>query len=156
MTNLLEALEDWTRILESNEGLEIIFCDYRKVFDSVPHRRLLKKLSAYGIRGRMLMWTEDFLTERRQRVVVQGQASSLEDVTSGVPQGSVLGPIFFILYINELPELVQSSIKMFADIRSCTRGLAPSPIQRFCSQMWMCFASGLSNGSSSSINKNAK
>ena len=82
LTNLPEALEDWMKIQDSKEGLDITFCDYTKAFDSVPHQRLLKKLSAYGIRCRTLRWIKDFLTERRQRVVVQGQASSLEDVTT--------------------------------------------------------------------------
>ena len=115
LTNLLESLEDWTQIIDNNNGLDIIFCDYKKAFDSVPHRRLIKKLAAYGIRGQVLQWIENFLTGRKQQVVVQGVSSSVEAVKSGVPQGSVLGPTLFILYVNELPELVQSNMKMFAD-----------------------------------------
>ena len=115
LTNLLESLEDWTHVLDNNESLDIIYCDFKKAFDSVPHQRLLKKISAYGIRGQILNWIRNFLTDRKQEVVVRGVRSSLETVTSGVPQGSVLGPTLFILYVNELPELVQGQIKLFAD-----------------------------------------
>ena len=115
LTNLLESLEDWTHVLDDKESLDIIYCDFKKAFDSVPHQRLLKKISAYGIRGQILNWIRDFLADRKQEVVVRGVRSSLETVTSGVPQGSVLGPTLFNLYVNELPELVQSQIKLFAD-----------------------------------------
>ena len=123
-TNLLEALEEWTAITDEGKGLDIIFLDYQKAFDSVPHRRLLKKLSCYGIKGRILNWVRDFLTDRFQRVTVGNGSSEWGHVTSGVPQGSVLGPVLFLIYVNELPTLVESHIKLFADDAKMYRAMA--------------------------------
>ena len=86
-----------------------------KAFDSVPHRRLLLKLSACGVQERVLNWITDFLANRKQRVVVNGVKSSEANVTSGIPQGSVLGPLLFVIYINDLPRDLKTTAKMFAD-----------------------------------------
>lgn len=114
-SNLLESLEQWSRILDEGKALDVLYLDYQKAFDSVPHKRLVKKLHCYGVRGKILNWIESFLHGRRQQVSVGGGHSGWGDVTSGVPQGSVLGPILFVIFINELPSRVQSNIKMFAD-----------------------------------------
>jgi len=114
-TNLLEALEDWTRSLDEGNALDVAYLDYQKAFDTVPHRRLGRKLSAYGIQGQVLNWVCDFLQDRCQQVAIGNSLSSIAKVSSGVPQGSVLGPTLFILYVNELPSLVNSNMKMFAD-----------------------------------------
>ena len=115
LTNLLEALEEWTKALDDGFGLDIVFLDYQKAFDTVPHKRLLKKLKSYGISGNVLKWIEDFLLERRMRVVLNDSVTSWEQVLSGVPQDSVLGPLLFLLYVNDLPDVVKCSTKMFAD-----------------------------------------
>ena len=81
----------------------------------MPHQRLLSKLKAYNIRGNLLAWIESFLKNRKQKVTVNGAASDWKDVVSGVPQGSVLGPILFVLYINDLPDTVKNYLKLFAD-----------------------------------------
>ena len=115
LTNLLQAFEAWTSILDEGFGLDIIYLDYRKAFDTVPHKRLIMKLSNYGIPCKLLIWLSGFLQGRMMRVQVNGSYSSWVHVLSGVPQGSVLGPLLFLLYVNDLPDWIKSSIKMFAD-----------------------------------------
>ncbi|MES9879908.1 MAG: reverse transcriptase family protein [Sedimenticola sp.] len=112
---LLDVMEDWSTFIEENDSWDTVYLDFAKAFDSVPHKRLLHKLSSYGIKGTLLLWISDFLLGRRQYVAVKGKHSSWQDVLSGVPQGSVLGPILFIIYINDLPEVVNSTVKIFAD-----------------------------------------
>ena len=89
--------------------------DFAKAFDKVPHLRLLHKLEFYGIRGRILNWIKSFLTNHTQQVVIEGSVSSSYGVTSGVPQGSVLGSALFLIYINDITENINSQIRLFAD-----------------------------------------
>ena len=114
-TQLLELMEMWTRWLDKGLPWDAIYTDFSKAFDSVPHERLLKKAEAYGIRGNLLNWIRSFLSDRKQRVVLGGKLSSWQDVTSGIPQGSVLGPILFTIFINDMPDQVESFMKLFAD-----------------------------------------
>lgn len=114
-TQMLEVIEDWSRVLEEKSPLDAVYLDYRKAFDSVPHERLLHKLWCYGVRGKLLKWIRAFLTFRKQQVIVGSSASNWAAVTSGVPQGSVLGPLLFVIFINDLPDHIRSSVKIFAD-----------------------------------------
>ena len=117
VTQLLAVLDSWTLALDQGGGgdIDTIYLDFAKAFDTIPHQRILVKLRGYGIGCRILTWIEAFLTDRRHRVVVNDSRSSSADVTSGIPQGSVLGPMLFICYINDMPSSVLSSIYLFAD-----------------------------------------
>ena len=112
---ILKVLDIWTEILNKNESIDVIYLDFMKAFDKVPHQRLLHKLKAYGIGSNIVTWMEDFLIGRKQQVCVNGQLSQSVNVTSGIPQGSVLGPLLFVLYINDMPDKIKSNIFLFAD-----------------------------------------
>ena len=92
-----------------------MYLDFRKAFDAVPHKILLHKIKGYGVRGNILNWVTDFLSNRTQYVSLDGFYSESTNVTSGVPQGSVLGPTLFIYYINDLPDVVDTLLRIFAD-----------------------------------------
>ena len=95
--------------------IDIAVLDFSKAFDTVPHDGLLSKLKHYGIDKNIWQWISNFLKKRKQCVVVDGVSSGLVDVDSGVPQGTVLGPILFLLHINDLPSIVSSKVRLFAD-----------------------------------------
>jgi hypothetical protein len=88
---------------------------FSKAFDTVPHNKLLHKLDDYGVRGSINRWLEMFLTQRKMKVVIDGDESEEATVDSGVPQGTVLGPLLFLCHINDLPDSVRSSVRLFAD-----------------------------------------
>ena len=115
ITQLLEVIEDFTKMTDAQKPVDIIYLDFRKAFDSVPHQRLLLKLASYGITGNILKWTESFLTDRSQVVRIGDIKSNHAKVTSGIPQGSILGPVLFTIFINDLPDEVLSTCKIFAD-----------------------------------------
>ncbi len=114
-TQLIACLDIWTSILDQGSNVDAVYLDFSKAFDSVPHQRLCKKLESYGISGNTLNWIKDFLNDRRQKVIVNGEESQWQGVLSGVPQGSVIGPLLFIIFINDMPETCSSFIQMFAD-----------------------------------------
>ena len=112
---ILCFLEDVTKWVDEGSPVDIIYLDFKKAFDKVPHQRLLLKLKVHGIGNGMINWIEKWLIDRRQRVVVDGEVSNWKSVLSGVPQGSVLGPILFLIYINDFDDDITSKVLKFAD-----------------------------------------
>ena len=115
LTNLLDFYNDVVNIFDETKAVDVIYLDFQKAFDKVPHQRLLSKIKTHGITGKIHSWLEDWLTERKQRVVINGKASDWRNVLSGVPQGSVLGPILFTIYVNDMDEGLTCKISKFAD-----------------------------------------
>lgn len=115
VTQLLEVMNDFTLLMDKGYDIDIIYLDFKKAFDSVPHERLIIKLKAYGITGQVLRWISSFLLNRTQKVTVGTSISGVGKVLSGIPQGSVLGPILFLIFINDLPHCLKSTCKKFAD-----------------------------------------
>ena len=114
-TQLLDLTQELHQHLEDYEQIDMVVLDFSKAFDKVPHRRLMDKLWNYGVRGTTHSWIKAFLSDRRQRVIVDGESSDWVPVQSGVPQGTVLGPMLFLAFINDLPKSVTSSVRLFAD-----------------------------------------
>ncbi len=105
----------FSQSLDQQKDIRIVFCDISKAFDRVWHDGLLTKLKEIGIQGNLLSWFRSYLTNRSQRVTIDGQESPWLNITAGVPQGSVLGPLLFLIYINDIASVVQNEIRLFAD-----------------------------------------
>ena len=115
-SQLILTINDLAKGIEEKGQTDLILLDFSKAFDKVSHRLLLHKLEHYGVRGTTLLWVKDFPSQRSQQVLVDGQVSTQADVTSGVPRGSVLGPLLFPAYIKDPPDCVKSSTaRLFAD-----------------------------------------
>ena len=119
-TQLTTVINDWAKILDNRGQFDTFILDFEKAFDTPPHELLKSKLFCYGIGGKTLKWIDSFLCFR-QRVVVNGVKSDWAPVLSGVPQGTVLGPLLFSLYINDISSDIESEIRLFADDCVCNR-----------------------------------
>lgn len=115
VTNLLCAVNDWTKTTDEGQPTDIIYIDFEKAFDRVPHNRLIAVLEHCGIRGKLLTWISDFLHDRWYRVKYGSLLSQSYSVESGVPQGSVLGPYLFNIYVAHLSKTITSPCSLYAD-----------------------------------------
>ena len=120
-SQLTTVINDWAKILDNRGQVDTFILDFEKAFDPTPHELLKSKLFSYGIGGKTLKWTDSFLCFRQQRVVVNGVKSDWAPVLSGVPKGTLLGPLLFSLYINDISSDIESEIRLFADDCVCYR-----------------------------------
>ena len=114
-TQLVEFVRDLAENMYAGHKTDVLVMDFSTAFDKVGHRRLLTKLQGYGVTGKMNSWIQNWLADCTQVVVVDGEQSGPIHVTSGVPQGSVLGPCLFLFFINDMAEKLQSTVRLFAD-----------------------------------------
>jgi len=114
-SQLLLTVQDIASVLNNGKQMDAIALDFTKAFDKVSHKYLHHRLHYYGIRGPVLDWIDDFLANRTQKVILDGCSSNTLPVTSGVPQGTVLGPLLFLCFVNNIPEYVSSQIRLYAD-----------------------------------------
>jgi len=117
MLQLLHIMKEWTAALENGGQINTIYIDFEKAFDKVPHHLLFKKLQNYNLKVNVIQWIRSFLCYRKQRIKINGCYSEWADVISGIPQSTILGPILFMIYINDLPEICKqfARIYLFAD-----------------------------------------
>ena len=120
-TQLVSVIEDWASSLDSKKQVDVFILDFEKAFDTVPHELLKTKLFSLGVSKQVLCWVDNFLSDRTQAVVVNGTKSNYSNVVSGVPQGSVLGPILFLVHINDIANTESSDVRLFADDCVCYR-----------------------------------
>jgi hypothetical protein len=113
-TQLLVTLHDFMKAYDAGLQTDVAILDFSKAFDTVPHKKLLLKMDSYGIRGPINNWLNMFLTHRKMKVVVEGEQSVEVTVDSGVPQGTVLGPLLFLSHISDILDIVISSVRLFA------------------------------------------
>ena len=115
VNQLVDIYNTFCKALDEGKEVRAVFCDISKAFDRLWHKGLLYKLKSVGVTDSLLHWCSDYLANRKQRVVIPGACSDWLPVTAGVPQGSILGPLLFLLYINDIVDNIKATIRLFAD-----------------------------------------
>ena len=141
-TQLLNTINDFYQSFDTNTQVDVAFLDFSKAFDVVPHDRLMIKLHHYGVRGKLHRWISGFLQQWTQSVVVDGCTSSPVNVSSGVPQGTCLGPILFLTFINDISHGVTSKTRLFADDCLLYRPITHFRITLTCKKTWLSLRNG--------------
>ena len=154
-TPLLKVIDIWTEILDQGGAIDSLYLDFAKALDSVPHERLVLKLASYGIEGHVLQWIQHLLSGRRQRVAVAGAFSTWIDVLSGVPPGSVLGPILFVCFISDMPDVMKSFLYIYAIAIKYSERLTSCMKQSLYRLLTPC-KTGKASGSSALIKTSAR
>ena len=121
--------EDLTKAIEESKPMGVIYLDFSKAFDKVPHQRLLHKIESHGICGNVAAWIGEWLHNRKQKVVLNDEYSIFQDVLSGAPQGSVLGPTLFLIFVNDIDTVISSHIHKFADDCKMNRSVPTEDIE---------------------------
>ena len=145
-TQLITTVNYLLASADVGNHVDIAILDFSKAFDIVSHRRLMSKLDHYGIRGNIHKWISSFLNNRNQKVVIDGYSLDTISVDSGVPQGSVLSPILFLVFINDLPDLVKSQCRLFADKCLLYNEIQPKMTLCSCKKILNYLKIGLRNG----------
>ena len=146
-SQVLITTDEFIQNFESKTQTDVVVLDFSKAFDVVPHQRLLHKLDHYGIGGTTLNWIQNFLTNRTQKVVVDGSSSE---------QGTVLGPLLFLAYINDLPSTVSSQVRLFADDCLLYCPINVEEIRSSCRETYLRYRSGQIDGGCVSTPQNAR
>ena len=115
VNQIVDIYNTFCKSLDEGEEVRAVFCDISKAFDGVWHRGLLFKLESIGVSDCLLLWFKSYLSDRKQRVVMPGAVSAWKYIKAGVPQGSILGPLLFLIYVNDIVVYIHSSIRLFAD-----------------------------------------